>query len=369
MSMERVSGRRLGKQSKGATADKLPQEFGRSPDFNERSADPLQYHVEPRLVALRRRSMDSARIVVSARYVGSISGKGVDVSLGDIEQRTADRFRDLFNVAWARGISALVVYSTTLWVVTGVGPALRRKHPITPRPLTWWQDQLGQMEVHYPQWLCAVTSWHTSSHASAVLAGLCACALAASLASRRMNAPGYELGGLLALTLSAQWFGLMRTLTWFGGFTAGLVGLALLLAARSYVRNRLDYRPWSEREGVEYSLESIGFGVAVGPALLLLTPLLYPLSRIVAAVQFFGDDHDREVVPRERQALEKIVRDADRNGWRLTDMPAGVLLRAIMALQLTGRSRDALMWNKIALLSPQADGAVTIRSHIQDFGR
>lgn len=284
----------------------------------------------------------------------------MDVSFSDFEQKAADRFRDLFNVAWARGVAALAVSLTTLWVVAGIGPTLREKHPVIPRPLTWWQDQLAQMGVQYPHWLRVVASWHAPSHASAVLGGLCACALAASLAAGRVNAPGYELGGLLSLTLSAQWFGLGRTLTWFAGFVGILVAVALVLALRDYARNRLDYVRWSEREGVEYSFTSIGVGLMKGPVVLVASPLIYPFARVFAAVRFFGEDHDQELIPRESLALDQIVRDAERHKWSVADLPAGTLLRAIVALQASGRSTRTARWNRSLLLTPRATGAVEV---------
>jgi hypothetical protein len=219
------------------------------------------------------------------------------------------------------------------------------------------------MGVQYPHWLHVVTGWHAPSHASAVLAGLCACALAASLAAGRANAPGYKLGGLLSLTLSAQWFGLGRTLTWFGGLVVAVVAVALVLAVRDYVRNRSDNVRWSEREGVEYSFESIGMGLMKGPLLLLATPLIYPLTLVFAAVQFFGFDHNQELIPTELRALDRILSDAERHEWTVADLPAETLLRAIVALQASGRSTEATQWNKSILLTRRAAGAVEVTAY------
>lgn len=284
------------------------------------------------------------------------------MSFGDVEQKTADRFRDLFNVAWARGAAGVFVYLTSLWVVGGAVPAIRAHTPaVVPRPLTWWRYELRQMGVEYPRWLANVTSWHAPVHAQVILIGLCAAAVAASLASRRLRAPGYELGGLLALVLSAQWFGAGRTVRCFAAVTGVLVAAAVALALCGFMRDRLPADRNDERVAVRYSFESIMMGLLDGPVSLLLAPIGYPLSRIAAAVRFFSVGGDGDPFPREVEALSEIRRRARQYEWNLAQMPADDVLRAAVALQVMGRSDPASTWARVLLLSRGASGAVPLQ--------
>jgi hypothetical protein len=132
------------------------------------------------------------------------------MSVGEVEQKIADRFHDLFHSSWARAVDGLVTMLISFWLYAA---AWANKNSLThiPRPLTWWQDQLAQVGIHYPHWLGTVTDWHTPHDGGGVLLALAIGAVGATAGTRLSGSPGFSILALLALILSTQWFGPGRT--------------------------------------------------------------------------------------------------------------------------------------------------------------
>jgi hypothetical protein len=257
------------------------------------------------------------------------------MSVGEVEQKIADRFHDLFHSSWARAAGSLVTMLISIWLYVA---AWENRHSPgrLPRPLTWWRVQLAQVGIHYPHWLNTVTDWHAPHGGSVVLLALAVGAVGATAGAGRSGAPGFNILALLALTLNAQWFGLGRTIEIYGKLVALLVIVALGMAFRSW---SIDHRRIVvERSGMHFSTTTIGYGLVNGPVGVVLLPIIYPIILVSKAVRTLGYDRDRQGGSHAIEFLQNELRELEQSANSLSDLPAARAARLFATVQLIAAS-------------------------------
>jgi hypothetical protein len=257
------------------------------------------------------------------------------MSVGEVEQKIADRFHDLFHSSWARAVGSLITMLISIWLYA-VAWGDRRSPGRIPGPLTWWRVQLAQVGIHYPRWLNTVTGWHAPHDGSVVLLALAAGAIGATAGTRQSGAPGFSILALLALTLNTQWFGLVRTIEIYGKLVVLLVMVALGMAARSWFRGH--HRIVVERSGMYFSATTIGYGLMSGPVGVILLPIFYPIILAAKAVRTLGYDRDREGGSGAAELLQNELRDLEQSATSLSDLPAAGAARLFATVQVIAAS-------------------------------
>jgi hypothetical protein len=289
------------------------------------------------------------------------------VSVGEIEQKIADRFHDLFHSSWARAADSLIVMLISIWLYIVAWEYIYSSVHI-PGPLTWWRVQLAQVGIHYPHWLNAVADWHSPHDGSVVLLLLAAGAVGATAGARQSGAPGFSILALLALTLSTQWFGLGRTMKVYGLLVALLVVLALAMAARSWFIDRR--RTVFERSGMHFNITTIEDGLMNGPVGVVLLPIIYPIILLSKAVRALGYDRDRQGSSRAVDLLQRELRDLEQSETPLSDLPAAEAARLFATVQVIAASSvmsqkalDMLSFRPAsgAVRRPESDSAIRTR--------
>lgn len=256
------------------------------------------------------------------------------MSLDEVEQKIADRFRDLFHSSWARAVDSVVTTFTGIWLYASTWQ--HRSSLRIPGPLTWWRIQLAQVGIHYPHWFDTVTAWHAPHNGGVVLLTLVAGAVGAAAGMRQSGAPGFSILAFLALILSAQWFGLGRTMKIYGEVVGLLVVVALVMAARS--RYIDDKRIVVERSGTHFSVSTIGYGLMSGPVGLVLLPIVYPVILLWKAVCTLGYDRGREGTQRGLALLQSQLRDLEQSSTPLSDLSAAEAARLLATVQVIAAS-------------------------------
>ena len=264
--------------------------------------------------------------------------------VAELEQKIADRFRELFHCSWAGAVNSLVTMLISIWIYASIWENRHSLNNIPPylhhisRPLTWWQVQLAQVGIHYPHWLANVTDWHAPHDGSVVLFALVVGAIGATTGMRRSGAPGFSIVALLALVLSAQWFGLGRTMTVYAELIATLVAVALGMSLRRWLNDRR--RIISKRGGVRFSISTVIYGLMGGPVGVLLIPLIYPIILLWKAIRTLGYDPDQQGDPPAIELLRKELWDLEDSVTPLNDLPAAEAARLLATIQVIAASPE-----------------------------
>ena len=262
------------------------------------------------------------------------------MSVAEVEQKIADRFRELFHSSWARAAASLVAVPISIWIYATIWTNIETRNPLInplnpmPRPLTWWRGQLSQVGIHYPHWLDTVTEWHAPHNSGGVvLVALAIGALGATVGVRRSGAPGFYILAFLAFILSAQWFGPGRTIEVYGAMIFLLVAVAVVMAVRSGLNERR--RKTIERAGMQFDMASIKYGLMAGPVGVILFPFLYPIILLWKAVSILGHDQGR---PGAIELLRNELYNLEQSATLLSDFPAAKAARLFATVQLIAAS-------------------------------
>lgn len=255
------------------------------------------------------------------------------MSAGDVEQKVADRFRELFHSSWASAVDAAVIALISIWLYLGAARASFHHVP-TPLPLTWWRTQLAQLGIHYPRWLDSIAGWHARHDAGAVLLALVIAAVGATTGARRSTAPGFRMLALLILLLSSQWFGLGRTMAAYWTIIAILVAAALCILFRTWLISR---RGGSQEEAATYfSPTSIVDGFLSGPATIVFSPVVFPFIFCWSAVSALG--YDQRKPSDAAELLERELADLEKQRVLVGALPAATAVRVLAGIQLVAAS-------------------------------
>ena len=284
------------------------------------------------------------------------------MSVGEIEQKVADRFQELFHSSWARATDSLITMLISIWLYAAIWE--NKNFPSqTPRPLSWWRAQLAQAGIHYPRWLDIVTNWHAPHEGNVVLLALAVGAVSSAVGIRQSGAPGFTILALLALTLGTQWFGLGRMMTYYGALVILLVTAALFMAARSWSIDR--HRIVVELSGTHFTMTTITYGLMSGPLGVILFPIIYPVILFSKAVRTLGYDHDQQRGPIAVDLLQRELRELEQSTTPVTDLSAAKATRLLTLVQVIAAS-PATSHKALDMLNSQLPSGAVQRSENQN---
>jgi hypothetical protein len=277
------------------------------------------------------------------------------MSVGEIEQKIADRFHDLFRSSWARAANSVTTMLISIWLCATAWENINFTGHV-PGPLSWWRVQLAQVGIHYPHWLDTVTDWHAPHEGSVLLLALAVGAVGAAAGWCKSGAPGFSILALLALSLSTQWFGLRRAMEVYGMLVALLLIVATGMAVRSWLKDRR--RTVIERSGMYFSTMTIVQGLMNGPVGIVLLPFIYPIILLWNAVRTLGYDRDQPGSSHAVDLLQRELRDLEQSATLVSDLSAADAARLLVIVQAIAAS-PAMSRRALNLLnSPLASGAV-----------